>query len=187
MPTTIRLRTWSKRTQKSKKMKYITTRFRLALGLVSVMSCVLFATSAIGILPDVDGIRLQARASITETVAVNSTILITRNDYESLHLLLEQTVRRNPDVESASIRYNDGQNQITVGEHRAFWKMDDQAPRGEQMEVPLYRGSSEFGSLQMRFRPVFQPVGPFAFLQSTTIRFYLFAVCCSFLPRDVVG
>ncbi len=162
-------------------MKYITTRFRLALGLVSVMSCVLFATSAIGILPDVDGIRLQARASITETVAVNSTILITRNDYESLHLLLEQTVRRNPDVESASIRYNDGQNQITVGEHRAFWKMDDQAPRGEQMEVPLYRGSSEFGSLQMRFRPVFQPVGPFAFLQSTTIRFYLFAVCCSFV------
>lgn len=154
------------------------------MGLVCILSCIVFAASTTGILPDVDAERLRARALIVETVAVNSSLLISKRDHRSLKTLVEQTVKRNPEVVSARVSFNNGRRDVIYGNHDKLWieNPEKQSQLDEtQLEAPLYFGKKQIGKIQLKFISFQQPLPILNFTGSSTSMLYAFICACGFV------
>ena len=128
---------------------FISVRFRIALGLVSISCCVLMAGFTLGILKDGDALRIENQVQMTELLAVNGTILLTRGDQSGLETLLGQVVRRNPNIQSARVQFVDGQPPLTFGDHRN-WDSNAKATQ-YQIPVDLFTRGEKAAELQMTF------------------------------------
>lgn len=81
---------------------------RLSLGLVVLTVSILILAQALGLTPGAERQQLDVRKRLTETLASQVGVAIMRGDEILLQYLLESTVERNPEIESAGVRRNDG-------------------------------------------------------------------------------
>ena len=103
-------------------MNILSTKSRLAFGQVSLLISVLLAASLFGLMPDRTGAVRQGRAALAESIAANSTILITQDDVDRLEGILQLVVDRNPDLLSAGLRTESGDWLVTIGDHKNHWQ-----------------------------------------------------------------
>ena len=98
--------------------KLISARFRIAFGLICMLASVLLLAIVLGIVPDRRAAVLAGRADMCEAVAVNSSILVNRNDIRRLEAILQTIVARNDDLHSAAVRRTDGRLAVVISPHR---------------------------------------------------------------------
>jgi PAS domain-containing protein len=129
---------------------------RLAIGLTSLMLCLLFAAHALGLVPDRDGAMIAGRKALCEAMAIHCASLGSRpDDLASLEVTLAAIRKRNPDLESAGIRNAAGQLVMHVGDHETHWK-DGFGPisTATHMHVPLALENKLWGTVELRFQPL---------------------------------
>lgn len=130
-------------------------RTRISLGLVSMVVCLLIGASYLGLMPDRQGAVLAGRAALAETVAVNSSVFITRNDLRRMEANLELMVKRNAEILSAAVKNETGKTLVEIGEHNVHWEvLEDDLSTDAQISVPIYEGDKPWGRIELRFAQI---------------------------------
>ncbi len=136
-------------------MTFLSTKSRLTIGLVSLLTSVLLTASLLGLLPDrITPVR-EGRAALAESIAANSSIFITQKDLERLEGVLGLVVSRNKDLLSAAIRTKSGQPLVTIGEHEDYWVDEaSDVSTNTQLAVSIWEGEAKWGQVELRFTPL---------------------------------
>jgi PAS domain S-box-containing protein len=128
---------------------------RIALGQVGLLASVLLGASFFGLIPDQRTSIREGRAALAEAIAANSSAMLTEKDARRLENNLRFIVERNDDLLSAGLRREHGQLIATVGPHREGWRrLESDLSTDSQVKVPIWAGQSQWGFVELRFRPL---------------------------------
>ena len=128
---------------------------RIALGQVGLLASVLLGASFLGLIPDQRLSVREGRAALAEAIAANSSAMVTQGDVRRLENNLKFVVERNDDLLSAGLRTKDGRLIAIVGPHKEGWRrVDSQLSTDSQVKVPIWAGTSEWGFVELRFKPL---------------------------------
>lgn len=161
--------------QLSIRAKQKSTQYRLALGLTSITVTLMLIGGFMGLVPNPEQQRLQARAQVAEVVAVNSTLLLTHADVARMEAVLHHVVQRNPDILYALITRESGEEVARI----AKANVEPQATV-DRVAVPIWSAQERWGSVELHFKPAYAP-GISGFLQQPLVRYILFVSAISFL------
>lgn len=137
------------------KLPALSTRFRIVIGLASLLMSVMLGAMALEIVPDRRSAVLDGRNQLCEAIAVNSSVLVNRGDIRRIQAILTVLVSRHDDILSAGIRKVDGELVVDVADHATEWQnqMMDYST-DSQVFVPLQNAEGKWGSLEIRFTPI---------------------------------
>ena len=136
-------------------MPRLSTRLRIVIGLTSVLVSAMLTAVVLQIAPDSREAEVKARARLCEALAVNSSVLVGREDINRVRAVLTVLKARHEDILSAGVRKTDGTLVIDVGEHASQWEVDQgKLSDDSQIYVPLRQGHNDWGGLEMKFRPL---------------------------------
>jgi PAS domain S-box-containing protein len=125
----------------------------IAVGLAFLVVTLLLAAVSLHLIPDRIGAIRESRATIAETIAINSSAFIIKNDFKILKLILGMVVDRNDDIVSAAVRHESGKAIVTIGEHE--WEdVAGNHSTDTQMKVPIFSGKKKWGQMELRFTPL---------------------------------
>ena len=162
-------------------MSFLSTKSRLTIGLVSLLTSVLLTASLLGLMPDrITPVR-KGRAALAESIAANSSIFITQKDLDRLEGVLGLVVSRNEDLLSAAIRTESGQRLVTIGDHEDYWVDDDSdVSTNTQLAVSIWEGKTKWGRVELRFTPIVDE-GWMAMVTGQHTQLFLFVALLCFL------
>ena len=131
----------------------ITPAARISFGLLMLTLSILLLSDWFGLIPDARSDKLEQRKNFSESLAVQFSSLAQGNDIKHIETTLQAVVNRNDDIISAAFVSLDGGFNITAGEHEKYWKKSDDADYSSfnQVLVPILKGDSRWGSVQIRF------------------------------------
>ena len=137
------------------KLPALSTRFRIVIGLASLMVSVLLGAMALNIVPDRREAIMQGRSQLCEAIAVNSSVLVNRGDIQRLQAILTVLVSRHTEIQSAGIRQVDGELVVDIASHDEEWQENvTDHSTDSQVYVPLQNTDGKWGTLEIRFTPL---------------------------------
>ena len=164
-----------------KLLKNRSAKFQISLGLAGILLSILMAAAVIGIVPEPEAAQRQGRAALAETIAVNSSVFITRADIRRMEANLRLVVARNDEILSAAVRKPDGKALVVIGDHLTHWQaLNEDLSTETQLVVPVWEGKTRWGSVEIRFEPMYPP-GALGWLQRPIVRINLFVVLIAFI------
>ncbi|MEP6789861.1 MAG: ATP-binding protein, partial [Ramlibacter sp.] len=135
--------------------RLLSTRSYIALGLVSLVSSTLLAASFFGLVPDRLGAQREGRIALAESVAAGSTAILSGGDPGRLDSVFRFVLKRNDDLLSIGLRGQDGNLALSAGDHARRWVPNEAGgAAAAQVQVPVFAGSSPWGQLEFRFKPL---------------------------------
>lgn len=135
--------------------KKLSTRFRISLGLSSMLVSLVLLAALLGLVPDRNAAIRDGHARLAESVAVNSSIFITISDIRRMDTILQVLVDRNEDLLSAAVRHADGRLLTVIGKHQGVWQdSGENVSRDGQVVVPIYEGQQQWGQVELSFQPL---------------------------------
>ncbi len=151
----------------------------IAMGLAFLVVTLLLAAVSLHLVPDRIGAIRESRATLAETIAINSSAFIIQNDFKVLKIILGTVVKRNKNIISAAIRHNSGKAIVTVGDHE--W-VDEGADHSTDthLKVPIWSGKEKWGQMELRFTPLTAP-GWLAFINHPLTMLVGFMALTSFI------
>lgn len=133
----------------------ISAKYRISIGLVGIVVTSILTAMLIGLLPDRHRATMEGRAALSESIALNSSVLAILNEPEALRTVLTSNVERNVGLLSAAIRKTSGELLIEAGNHEEYWELNSAARSTEnQIRVPIRDGQAPWGTVELRFRPL---------------------------------
>ena len=138
---------------KKQTARWFSARFRITIGLLCILTSVMFIASAVGIFPDYRSAKREGRARLAEAIAVTSSVFVSRTDYRGLEVALTGIVEHNADMDTAAIRREDGRLVAQVGEHTRTWKpLENVRSTDQQVVVPIHDANGKWGTIEIQFR-----------------------------------
>ena len=151
----------------------------IAMGLAFLVVTLLLAAVSLQLVPDRLGAIRESRGTLAETIAINSSAFIIKNDFKVLKLILGMVVKRNDDIISAAVRHNSGKAIVTIGEHD--WVEDGTAYSTDtHLKVPIWSGKKKWGQIELRFTPL-TVQGWLAFVVHPLTKLVAFVALTSFI------
>ena len=136
-------------------MRGLSTKSYIAIGLSFLVASALLAAIFLGLVPDRLGALREGRTALAEAMAATATAMTTRGEIRQLEATLQLVIKRNPDILSIGMRRADGSLVLAVGEHDRHWVSTAREVSSDtQLQVPIYAGSSRWGQLELRYRPL---------------------------------
>lgn len=126
----------------------------ISFCLVCVTIGVILAGDAIvGLTPDQSKQVFEARRALCENLAVQYSLLVAAGQAALIETAMRALVERHSDILSAALQSMDGPQLAVAGAHAQHWVQ----PAGLQstlnhIQVPIYRGPTHWGTLQLSFR-----------------------------------
>lgn len=128
---------------------------RVSLGLMLLTISILLTSELIGVMPDPTAATLDARKKLCESLAVQFSSVTNNNARVSYKNTLAALVERNEDVLSAGMRTSQGYLIIEAGDHDAHWmNTDSEKSDANNVQVPIYKNSQRWATVEVRFAPV---------------------------------
>ena len=156
------------------------TRFFVAIGLVSLLASVLLISIYVGLVPDRHSAIREGRAALAESVAAGVSAMISQSDVERAEAILEFVTQRNEDLASVAVRKADGEVVIEIGDHARHWQpLTGVFSTDTQIVVPILAGAGTWGSLELRFMP-FRPLGWWGLLLEPRVEMIGFVLLLTF-------
>ena len=156
------------------------TRFRVAVGQVGLLTSLLLLAVLLGLVPDRQSEIRHGRAVLAEAIVIKATPYFTPDESRNLQSVIKVFVSRNEDLLSAAVQRQDKTTLLTVGDHRDNWTpMNTEYSSNTQVRVPIYSGDERWGQLELRFKPADKFLG-FNFSQAQIVPLTLFLACSSF-------
>lgn len=119
------------------------------------IGAMLAGESVVGLAPDQAKQVFDARKALCENLAVQYSVLAAANQISTIETAMRTLVERNADILSAALQTADGESLAVAGAHAKEWVQ----PPGDQstlshIQVPIYKGTIHWGTLQLSFRSV---------------------------------
>ncbi len=129
--------------------------FRISFSMVMLVISLLLATEFLGLFPKTNNSALTERKFIVETLAVHVAMELEQENNEKISELLRTTVTRNNIVSSVAVRRADNTFIDAYGSHQENWTLKPlEKSTPTQVQVPLYEGSNQIATVEIRFRGV---------------------------------
>lgn len=138
-------------------MRRLSATFQITISLVLLSSSALLVANALGIGPDETRAKLESRRRLCQMLAVESSLLVTKEDLDTLETCLTTVVRRFPDVVSVGLRTTEGRLALQAGNHETRWQADSADASLTQVLTPLVTNEGEWGTVEVCFEPVMAP------------------------------
>jgi PAS domain S-box-containing protein len=145
------------------------------------MATLLFLAMGIGLLPNPLRIRLDARAKICESLAIQ-LCTVPQDQIENLFRTMGPIiVKRNPEILSMAIFDKDDQLLVATDHHDAIVKETKTAKDNPNyIRVPLFSDEQQFAAIEICMTPVLSK-GIYGYIQTANAPFVLFMVIGAFL------
>ena len=150
-------------------MRRISATSRIAISLTCLTVSMLITAKVFGLIPDEREAVMRGRGRICEAVAIHSSLLLIRNDVESLRTTLQLFVDRDPDILSIALRRAEtNQLLLSAGDHEKHWVAPvDEKSTETHMLVPLKQRNQMWGNVEVSYCPVAQSSGAALFAWPT--------------------
>jgi len=156
----------------------------LSIGLVSLTVSIMLAGDALmGLIPNEQQQLFHQRKSLSETLAVQYSLLVQQGDIETIDVALRALVERNADVEGAALVTSEGEKLAQAGVmHESEGEGGHQSSTPTRIRVPIYQGTGPWGVLHVSFRgvPNTNRWASWGWLSETWVRFVLFVAVAGF-------
>jgi len=160
--------------------KLLNTRAYIAIGLASLTSSLVLVAMLLGLLPDQSAAVREGRGALAEMLAAEISSLASSQDFARIEALMRFVVKRNDDIQSASLRTPEGKPIVTAGDHDSYWVvMTDTRSTDTQIQVPILAGGHTWGQLELRYNPI-TPPGVLGLLHNPMLRFMAFITLAAF-------
>lgn len=158
-------------------MKRISTTVRVVLCLVCLTISSLLVARAFGIITDPRNVVMAERAKLCESIAINFSLLVMKDDAKTLEAGLKAIAVRNSDIRSIGVRTAGGQLKFEVGNHRGLWNPPaDGKSTDTHMFVPIAAGNQPWGTVEVFFKAVSSP-GVWGVLEDPLFRLIAYMTC----------
>ena len=128
---------------------------QISIGL-ALMTCVLvlLANALFGLFVNGDDERARVRRQFGESVAVQGAALLRKGDIDTLSIVMQGLVARDPQLGSMAFRRDDGQVVVQAGDPVRWWQ--PAAATGtltsDQLRIPLFAGKAHWGDFELAYR-----------------------------------
>ena len=157
----------------------LSAKWRINIGLISLLIAELSFGIYLGIVPDWQRPKLVGRGQLSESLTIGSLIFINQDDMQSLETILQVAVQRNEELLSAAVRQSDGKIVVEVGDHDANWPdVPVEQATDYHVSVPINGADQQWGTAEFRFEPIIHR-GHFAFLYNPWTQFVGFIAILS--------
>ncbi len=124
------------------------------------IGAILAGDAIVGLAPDHAKQVFSARKALCENLAVQYSLLVSTGHLTTIETAMRALVERNSDILSAALVASDGRQLAVAGNHGRAWVQ----PPGQQstlshIQVPIYKSSTPWGSLQLSFKSVYPSWG----------------------------
>jgi diguanylate cyclase (GGDEF)-like protein/PAS domain S-box-containing protein len=128
---------------------------RISLTLACLCLSLLFAAQTLGLIPDQSRAVLESRKTFCKAMAAQACWAAQKEDVKKLRQETKRLMEKNDSVLSVAILRANGQRLVQVGNHPLQMKSGG-APgsTADQVEIPIHRGTTPWGKVQIRFRPL---------------------------------
>jgi PAS domain S-box-containing protein len=126
----------------------------VSFGLVSLtISVMLAGDSLVDLVPNHERQVFEYRRDFAESLAVQYSALVERDQIETVKFAMETLAQRIPDILSLALFRKSGTVIAQVGDHARVWV----PPPGEEstldfLQVPIFSGDQQWGMFQVAFR-----------------------------------
>lgn len=135
--------------------RFLTPTLQITTGLLSLTITLIFIAFSLGLFPNEEKAALEARAKISETLAVQLASLAGRNDANAIKDTIDAVVNRNGDVLSVAVRGVDGKLLIASSDHESRWvEPADGKSTPTHVQIELRNGNEPAGRIEIVFRPL---------------------------------
>jgi diguanylate cyclase (GGDEF)-like protein/PAS domain S-box-containing protein len=159
-------------------MKRLWLTLRISLGLVCLMSVVLFAAQMLGMFPDRRQTLAEGHKSIAEGIAIHCSLAASQNDWKSMDSVIHALTDRNPDILGVVVRRINGH--VAAESRKSGEDAKTAAEPAWQIESPIFMGKNKWGTLTIDFRPL-ESHGAFSIIRNPFLQLFLFVTSLSML------
>jgi len=126
---------------------------QLSIGLVLLTVSILIVAQAIGLAPGIkDNDRIYAREKLAETIALQTTIALKRDDRLFLESMFQQVVNNTPEIKSLALRRNDASIAYQTESHEKLWSpLKKGKSTATQIQLPINTEGMQRGMLEIQF------------------------------------
>jgi diguanylate cyclase (GGDEF)-like protein/PAS domain S-box-containing protein len=125
---------------------------RISFSLVLLTACILLSAEMFGFTPNEDKFLLDARAKISESLAIQYSVLVPDQDLEKIKKISRYIVKRNPEILSAGIRLKAGQLIFQSNNHDELWQgYVEKISTPTHVLVPIFQKKQLWGNVELRF------------------------------------
>ena len=125
---------------------------RISFALSLLTACILLTADMLGFTPNEDRIQLDARKQISESLAIQFSVMDPRRDLKKLQNLVRVVAKRNPDILSTGIRQTSGELMFKSPNHVQLWQgLEGAKSTPSHIMVPLLSNGKLWGNVELRF------------------------------------
>ena len=125
---------------------------RISFALVLLTACILLSAEMFGFTPNEDKFQLDARTKISESLAIQFSLLAPDRDLEKIKKLTRYIVKRNPEILSAGIRLAAGRVIFQSGNHDELWQdYKEKVSTSTHVLVPILHKKQLWGNVELRY------------------------------------
>jgi diguanylate cyclase (GGDEF)-like protein len=136
-------------------MRLLTPTFRISIGLAALTMSLVACAYSFGLVPDESKAELNARAKISEALAIQLSAAASRNDVIAVQETISSVATRNSAVLSVALRRANGKILVAAGDHDRHWvELGDNQSTDTHVQVPLLNGDTAWGKIEIVFRPL---------------------------------
>ncbi|MCP4333959.1 MAG: diguanylate cyclase, partial [Gammaproteobacteria bacterium] len=126
---------------------------RISFALAMLTSCILLSADMLGFTPDEDRIQLNARKQISESMAIQFSLMDPRREIKKLEDLVRIVAKRNPEILSTGIRRESGELVFKSPNHIQLWQdYEVDKSTSSHVLVPLLSRGKPWGNVELRFK-----------------------------------
>jgi diguanylate cyclase (GGDEF)-like protein/PAS domain S-box-containing protein len=135
--------------------RLLTPTVQVSIGILALTVSLIFVSLSFGLLPNENRIALNARAKVSEGLAIQLAGLFVRNDQEGIRELISATAGRSDDMLSIAIRTSDGNLLAESGNHESFWQgRREGESTAAHVQIPLVTDAGRVGRIEIAFKPL---------------------------------
>ena len=163
-----------------KSLSLLLPAMRISIALTLLTGCILLGADMIGLTLDEDRQSLDVRKRISESMAIQFSVMDPTRDIEKIQGLVELIADRNPEILSTGIRLASGQLIFQSPQHLRLWQdYDSEISTSSHVLVPLLQGSKLWGNVELRFEKLKSDT-LFGFMEKSIFRLILYALIVGF-------
>jgi diguanylate cyclase (GGDEF)-like protein len=138
----------------SKTTANILPAMRISFSLALLTISLLLIADFLGFSPNERNAELKARKLVSESLAIQFSVLADVNN-KIFYRLLDSIVKRNDEILTAGIRNNNGDLIFQAGNHFEQWgDYKDRKSTSTNVIVPIFEAGKSWGTLEFKFAPL---------------------------------
>ena len=153
---------------------------RISIALALLTACILLSADMLGYTLDEDGMALENRKQISESLAIQFSVMEPHKEIEKIKGLIRLIAERSPAILSAGIRHKSGRIIFQSPRHAKLWEgYGNNESTSSHILVPLLDRDLLWGYVELRFESL-NGDSLLGFFQKEIFRLIVFSVLIGF-------